>query len=250
MLVISFLILCIWGIEFVSIRFLIARSLLASQLFRLLSGLFILSFCYFFDLNQNNFLRIGNLTSTAHPVNWLGITEDESWKKIGAIFLFLVSVVTFFSIYFPNKKQLRRPAWSYQWLLIILFLAFNNAAIEEILYRLIPLNIGGLPPSTLALFSGLAFGLPHYFGYPSKWVGVFLAGFLGWFLAKSVLETQGIFLAFLFHWIQDILIIGILSLSKTPSMYSCINDNGFFHRIVLPVTAILCIFFVSVFFVI
>jgi hypothetical protein len=37
-------------------------------------------------------------------------------------------------------------------------------------------------------------------------VGVVLAGFLGWFLAKSVLETRGIGLAWFIHFVLDVII--------------------------------------------
>jgi hypothetical protein len=34
-----------------------------------------------------------------------------------------------------------------------------------------------------------------------------LAGFLGWFLAKSIGETHGFFWAWLIHFLQDVVII-------------------------------------------
>jgi hypothetical protein len=51
------------------------------------------------------------------------------------------------------------------------------------------------------------FGLPHYFGTPSGVIGVLMAGFLGWLLAMSLVETQGIFLAWAIHFVQDVVII-------------------------------------------
>jgi hypothetical protein len=40
------------------------------------------------------------------------------------------------------------------------------------------------------VISALLFGIPHYVGTPGQLIGVLVASFLGWFLAKSVLETQ------------------------------------------------------------
>lgn len=57
--------------------------------------------------------------------------------------------------------------------------------------------------------SALVFGLPHYFGTPGGVVGSLMAGFLGWLLAKSIQETGGIFWAWLIHFIQDVVILGV-----------------------------------------
>jgi hypothetical protein len=56
------------------------------------------------------------------------------------------------------------------------------------------------------------FGIPHFFGMPSGIIGVLMAGLLGFVLAKSMYETNGIFWAWLIHFVQDILIIGTMFL--------------------------------------
>jgi len=43
---------------------------------------------------------------------------------------------------------------------------------------------------------------------PNGVIGAFLAGVLGYVLAKSVDETQGIFWAWAIHFLQDVVIIG------------------------------------------
>lgn len=72
--------------------------------------------------------------------------------------------------------------------------AVVNAAVEEAIFRLALCNALGatLPMMTVALISGLLFGIPHYFGHPGKLAGVVLAGFLGWLMSLSVLQTGGI----------------------------------------------------------
>ena len=52
---------------------------------------------------------------------------------------------------------------------------------------------GIMPLPFVYLVSAVIFGTVHYFGTPGKIPGVLLAGFLGWFLAKSIGETQGMF---------------------------------------------------------
>ena len=50
----------------------------------------------------------------------------------------------------------------------------------------------------------------HYWGNPGGVVGMVVAAFLGWFLTKSILETKGIFWAWLIHFLQDVIIISAL----------------------------------------
>lgn len=56
------------------------------------------------------------------------------------------------------------------------------------------------------MVSALLFGIPHYLGTPGQLIGVLAAGFLGWFLAKSVLETKGLGWAWFVHFLQDVII--------------------------------------------
>jgi membrane protease YdiL (CAAX protease family) len=58
------------------------------------------------------------------------------------------------------------------------------------------------------LMSSALFGLLHYFGTPGGPLGVVLGGFLGWLLAKSMIETRGFVWAFLIHFIADFMIFG------------------------------------------
>jgi hypothetical protein len=58
------------------------------------------------------------------------------------------------------------------------------------------------------LLSAVLFGLAHIAGMPSGIGGMILAGILGWLLAKSVLETHGLFWAWFIHFLQDVVIIG------------------------------------------
>lgn len=67
-----------------------------------------------------------------------------------------------------------------------------------------------LTDKTIPIFSALIFGIIHYWRNPGGFPGVILAGFLAWFLAKSILETKGIFWAWLIHFLQDVIIFSAL----------------------------------------
>jgi uncharacterized protein len=51
-------------------------------------------------------------------------------------------------------------------------------------------------------------------------VGMLLAGFLGWLLAKSVFETQGLFWAWGIHFLQDVVIISAFIISEILKSHS------------------------------
>jgi len=61
------------------------------------------------------------------------------------------------------------------------------------------------------------FGIGHFYGIPYGVIGVLMAGFLGWFLGKSMLETRGLGWAWFIHFWQDVLIFAFLAIgSITP----------------------------------
>lgn len=99
----------------------------------------------------------------------------------------------------------------------VLLISFSNSFSEEVIYRLgvvVPL-IGVIDTDVILLISAIAFGLPHLRGMPNGIVGALMAGLLGWLLAKSMVETSGIFWAWLIHFLQDIVIFSALVLAET-----------------------------------
>jgi membrane protease YdiL (CAAX protease family) len=84
-----------------------------------------------------------------------------------------------------------------------------NAFSEEAIFRIgiVSPLYGILSVSIIVLISGVVFGLPHYFGMPSGILGALMAGFLGWLLAMSLVETQGLLIAWAIHFVQDVVII-------------------------------------------
>jgi membrane protease YdiL (CAAX protease family) len=84
-----------------------------------------------------------------------------------------------------------------------------NAFSEEAIFRIgiISPLYGIFSISVIVLISGVVFGAPHYFGMPSGIIGALMAGFLGWLLAMSLIETQGLLIAWAIHFAQDVVII-------------------------------------------
>ncbi|TAE80973.1 MAG: CPBP family intramembrane metalloprotease, partial [Bacteroidetes bacterium] len=64
--------------------------------------------------------------------------------------------------------------------------------------------------TTVLLLSAILFGLPHYAGFPNGPIGVVMAGVLGYILSKATYETQGIGIAWVIHFLQDVIIFTAL----------------------------------------
>lgn len=89
---------------------------------------------------------------------------------------------------------------------ILLFSAIN-AFTEEIYFRLSLLSTlhDVIGRTHTLLIVVVFFGLAHYLhGSPSGIIGFLMTGFLAWLLAKSILETKGIFWAWFIHFLADV----------------------------------------------
>jgi membrane protease YdiL (CAAX protease family) len=89
-----------------------------------------------------------------------------------------------------------------------------NAFTEEAITRLSVVTAldGVFSRPTIYMISALIFGVPHYFGVPGGLLGALMAAFLGWLLARSIAETEGIFWAWFIHFLQDVIIFTSLFL--------------------------------------
>ncbi|MBK8041364.1 MAG: CPBP family intramembrane metalloprotease [Haliscomenobacter sp.] len=160
------------------------------------------------------FFRAGDPGAPAGRLAWLGIKEGERWRSVGWSMLVIISVVT--GIFMGLQLGQAPSAWSrlLAWLPWILLFAAMNALTEEVIFRfnLIVLLTGRMSAQAIYLISAVLFGLPHYAGMPNGILGVLMAGVLGYVLAKSVVETKGMFWAWFIHFVQDVLIIGSMAL--------------------------------------
>lgn len=157
------------------------------------------------------YFRLGNLVAPADPVSVLGIRAGDSWRRIGARFAVIISLVTAAVVLLPVVAGDGVSLGPTQ-VALILGLSASNAFVEEYLVRfqVVASLAGTMPPGRIAIVSGLLFGSAHYLGVPGGAAGVVLAGFLGWFLARSVLETRGMGWAWLIHFVQDVIIFSAI----------------------------------------
>ena len=157
------------------------------------------------------YIRFGDMRTVPEPIRWLGINERDTWVNVGITFTLIVSIGTAIFMFIGLEGDLSRLNFSYLGLALVF--AFSNSFIEEAITRLgVVVSLDGvLQPKHIAIISGLIFGIPHFFGVPGGPVGSLMAGFMGWFLAKSILETRGVFWAWFIHFLQDVIIFVVMA---------------------------------------
>lgn len=158
------------------------------------------------------YFRRGNFKEKVIPEPYVGIKPkpQETWAKAGFQWAFMISIVTATVMYFQVYQGLKLHIGVFLKVLpFALLFSMMNSFVEESIIRLgvIVALKGVFPDRAIAIISGLLFGSVHYFGNPGGVIGVLVAGFLGWFLAKSILETKGMFWAWFIHFIQDVIIL-------------------------------------------
>lgn len=165
------------------------------------------------------YLRPTRFSGPVTPVPWIGLRpkEGEGWLKVGSSFLVVITLVTAVTVSVP---AIRGGALTFSVtgvLLPALAFALTNSLVEEGIYRFAVTSVfleNGFSATSAAITSGLLFGSVHYFGTPGGIAGVFLAGFLGWLLSKSIAETRGFGWAWSIHFVQDVVIfVAILGTS-------------------------------------
>jgi len=161
------------------------------------------------------YFRKGNLSADILPEPLMGIKPkaSENWIHLGRNFSIVISIVTAIVIYF---QLIGGNGISMGNILSVLpfsiVFALSNSFVEESITRLgiVVVLKDVLKDRTIPLVSALLFGSVHYWGSPGGILGVLVAGFLGWFLTKSILETKGVFWAWWIHFLQDVIIISVM----------------------------------------
>ncbi len=165
--------------------------------------------------NFQEFFRKGNISAEVLSEKLVGIKPkpNENWFHLGRDFAIIISVVTAIIIYF---QLVRGSEISIGGILKILpfsiVFALSNSFVEESITRLgvVVVLKGKLKDKLIPFVSALIFGTVHYWGDPGGFMGVIVAGFLGWLLTKSVIETKGLFWAWFIHFLQDVIIFSAL----------------------------------------
>lgn len=193
-------------------------GLLKFQSAQLAMTLIVLGLVYLLNpANFATFFRFGDVNAHIGKIAWLGITGDETWLQVALTLGLFITLGTGIFMFLQVKKS----GAQFKFLPTLLFwsVVFSamNAFSEEAIFRMgiVSPLYGQLSLPIIALISGVLFGLPHYFGQPSGIVGVLMAGFLGWLLALSLIETQGLFLAWAIHFVQDVVIfVSMFAISR------------------------------------
>ncbi|MEO2202952.1 CPBP family intramembrane glutamic endopeptidase [Paenibacillus pabuli] len=161
------------------------------------------------------YLNLKKRDGRIRPEPWIGIKpkETETWKHLGLNFMIIITLVTAVVIYIQVVHGESVSLELYPGGILILVFALMNAFSEEIIFRFSFVAVVGkygLSPYAAQGLSAIIFGTVHYFGHPGGVPGVLMAAFIGWFLAKSMLETKGFFWALTIHFLQDVLIFSAL----------------------------------------
>ena len=199
-------------------------GLLKFQSAQLIMTIIVLGLVYLLNpASFGTFFRFGDVNAHISKIAWLGITGNETWLQVALTLGLFITLGTATFMFIQVKKTGAR----FQLVPVLLFwsVVFSamNAFSEEAIFRMgiVSPLYGQLSLPMIAVISGILFGLPHYFGQPSGPVGVLMAGFLGWLLALSLLETQGLFLAWAVHFVQDVVIfVSMFAISAKNSPVS------------------------------
>lgn len=187
-----------------------------------LLGIACISMLSTYLLNPEGFKTMfatGNITATGKELKFFGIKEGDTWLKTGLSLVLVISLVTATFMYFQLQNHKVDYGLLKSGIIWILLFSLSNSFSEEMIFRLglnVPLD-NVLSSKYIFLLSAIIFGLAHFYGMPSGFIGIILAGVLGYVLSKSLHETQGVFWAWLIHFLQDVIIIGSIYLMKNGS---------------------------------
>ncbi len=151
------------------------------------------------------FLAKGDLQAPVQP-NAL-FKKPRPWIAEAREFIVYFSLGIIIFNWLLLHPDLTRLAQALVNLPLILLGAALNSSGEEVRFRAV--LMGQLVPALGARqalwLQATFFGLVHWAGNPSGPLGVLMAGFLGWFLGKSVLETRGLAIAVTSHFLLNII---------------------------------------------
>ena len=180
------------------------------------------------EANFSAFLAPGTIAAPAKAVAWLGVSDGESWLSLGVSLSLFITLATATFVFLQFRKSGGSLKNLVPYLPWVLLFSLTNSFSEEAVYRLgvvVPL-VGSIDPAYILLISAVAFGAPHLRGMPNGIVGALMAGLLGWLLAKSVVETNGIFWAWFIHFLQDIVIFSAFVMAAANKALNLTRGAG------------------------
>ncbi len=194
--------------------------MLAEQSLRFIVALVMIAALFLLKRKREAFFLVkGDTSAPVEPLKWLGVKTGERWRKFGPNLALFISLGTLAFLVIAGRPPLDLVVRALPFLPAVLLAAALNAFNEEMTYKASFLSVleGPLGKKQALWLMAAYFGIGHYYGVPYGVIGVLMAGFLGWLLGKSMLETRGLFWAWFIHFIQDVLIFAFLAIgSITP----------------------------------
>lgn len=162
------------------------------------------------------YLAKGDIDASAEPIRWMGVKPGDRWKKFGIWLTVCISLGTLTFLVIAGRPPLDIIVRTLPFLPAILLAAAVNAFTEEVNYKASFLSVlqGPVGPRQALYMVAVYFGIAHYYGVPYGMVGVLMATFMGWILAKSMQETRGLFWAWFIHFWQDVWIFSFLAIGS------------------------------------
>jgi hypothetical protein len=191
--------------------------MLAEQSLNLMVTLVMIAALFLMGKKPKEFyLARGDIDAPVEPVRWMGVKDGERWKKFGIILTLCISLGTLTFLIIAGRPPLDIVIQALPFLPAILLAAALNAFNEEVTYKAAFLSVLESPVGHRQALYMVAyfFGIMHFYGVPYGVVGVILATFLGWILAKSMQETHGLFWAWFIHFWQDVWIFSFLAIGS------------------------------------
>jgi hypothetical protein len=193
-----------------------AVSALTTHILRLVIPLTILSYLLARGRSLRDiYLVKGDVSAVAEPSRLIGMNKSEPWTYIGSIFALIFSTGSVAFVLLSARPSADSLIRVLPLIPIAVVIAVINGFNEEFTLRAAPLSelVSAVGKDQALLMMTVFFGLGHFYGVPSNIVGVALAGFLGWFLGKSILETRGFFWAWFIHFLQDVFVFAFLAMA-------------------------------------
>jgi hypothetical protein len=164
------------------------------------------------------FLVKGQSDAKAEPIRWLGLKDPASWKIFGPIVAVIAAAIMLIALVVTHQPSTTTVVRALPLLPAALLFSATNAFSEEVSYRsslLAPLHKVVGKGHAMAL-TAVFFGLAHYAGgVPLATLPtILMIGFLGWLMAKSMLETKGFFWAWFIHFVSDIPVFCFLAMGS------------------------------------
>ncbi len=165
------------------------------------------------------FLAKGDPSAPAAPIPWLAVRPGDRWTSLGRNLAVILTLGTLAFLVLSGSPSTETLGRLLPFLPVVLAAAALNAFNEEVTYKasFLAVLVGPVGSRQALRMVAAYFGLAHFYGVPYGVIGVALAWFLGWILARSMLETRGLWWAWFIHFVQDVAIFGFMAVGAiTP----------------------------------